>query len=91
VKAISYGRQSISRKDIESIIEVLRSDFLTQGPMVGKFEGNVARFCGARYATAVNSGTAALHAAMFAIGLKPGDEVITTPYTWFGTVNPIIK
>ena len=90
MKPIHYGRQSINRQDIDAVVKTLRSDFLTQGPMVEKFEKSVALFCGVKYATAVNSGTAALHAAMFAIGLKPGDEVITTPLSFAATANCVL-
>jgi len=90
MKPIHYGRQSINRQDIDAVVKTLRSEFLTQGPMVEKFEKSVVRFCGVKYATAVNSGTAALHAAMFAIGLKPGDEVITTPLSFAATANCVL-
>ena len=64
---IPYGRQSISEADIEAVVEVLRSDFLTQGPVVPRFEQAVADYCGARFGVAVNSGTAALHIACLAL------------------------
>jgi len=65
---IPYGKQSIDEDDIQAVIEVLKSDWLTTGPKVGEFEQAVANFVGSKYAVAVSSGTAALHAAMFAIG-----------------------
>lgn len=86
-KMIPYGRQNIDAGDIEAVVEVLRSPLITQGPLVEKFESAIARYCGAGYAVAFNSGTSALHAAMYAAGLKPGDEVITTPLTFVATAN----
>lgn len=90
MKPIHYGHQSINQQDIDAVVKTLRSDFLTQGPMGEKFEKNVARFCGAEYAVAVNSGTAALHAAMFAIGIGPGDEVIVPPLSFAATANCVL-
>ncbi|MGS0763328.1 UDP-4-amino-4,6-dideoxy-N-acetyl-beta-L-altrosamine transaminase [Syntrophomonas curvata] len=84
---IPYGRQNIDEEDIETVIEALRSDWITQGLKVDEFEARVKEFCGARYAVAFNSGTSALHAAMFAAGIGPGDEVITTPLTFAATAN----
>lgn len=84
---IPYGRQNIDEEDIETVIEALRSDWITQGPQVEEFEARVAEYCGAHYAVAFNSGTSALHAAMFAAGIEPGDEVITTPLTFVATAN----
>ncbi len=66
---IPYGRQSISEADIDAVVEVLRSDFLTQGPVVPRFEQAVADYCSARFGVAVNSGTAALHIACLALGV----------------------
>lgn len=90
MRSIHYGHQSINEQDINVVVKTLRSDFLTQGPMVEKFEKSIARFCGAKYAVAVNSGTAALHAAMFVIGLTSGDEVITTPLSFAATANCVL-
>jgi perosamine synthetase len=87
---IPYGRQWIDEADIQAVIDVLRSDWLTTGPKVPEFEQAVADYVGARYAVAVNSGTAALHAAMNAIGLGPGDEVILPPMTFVATANCIV-
>jgi dTDP-4-amino-4,6-dideoxygalactose transaminase len=76
---IPYGRQDITEADIDAVVEVLRSDFLTQGPMVPRFEQAVADYCGASHAVAVNSGTSALHLACLALGVGPGDRVWTSP------------
>jgi len=76
---IPYGRQSIDEADIRAVDEVLRSDWLTTGPRVEDFEKAFARFVGAEHAVAVSSGTAALHAAVYALGIGPGDEVIVPP------------
>ena len=84
---IPYGRQNIEEEDIKAVIEALRSDWITQGPRVEEFEGRVAEYCGARYAVAFNSGTSALHGAMYAAGVGAGDEVITTPLTFVATAN----
>lgn len=81
---IPYGRQSINDLDIDAVARVLRSDWLTTGPMVNQFEKNLTNFVGAECIT-VSSGTAALHAAYVAIGLKDGDEVITPPLTFVAT------
>ena len=86
---IPYGKQSIDRKDIEQVVDVLRSDFITQGPKIEKFEKALARYCGAKYAVASSSGTAALHLAYLVLGLRVGDEVITTPNTFAATANMI--
>ncbi len=87
---IPYGRQQIDEDDIAAVVDVLRSDWLTTGPMVDKFEQAVADYTGAKYAVAVSSGTAALHAAMFAIGIGPGDEVIVPPMTFVATANAVV-
>jgi dTDP-4-amino-4,6-dideoxygalactose transaminase len=73
---IPYGRQSIDKKDIEAVVEVLRSDWLTNGPKVPEFETALAKFVGAKYAVAVCNGTAALHAAMYGLHPRHYDEVI---------------
>ena len=83
---LPYGRQSIDDDDITELIAVLRSDWLTTGPKVAEFEAAFAAFAGTRDAVAVSSGTAALHAAMFAIGIGPGDEVIVE---WDGMGRPM--
>ena len=87
---IPYGRQSIDEDDIKAIIEVLRSDWLTTGPKVAEFEEAIADFVGAKYAVAVSSGTAALHCAMYAIGIGPVDEVIVPPMTFAATANCVV-
>jgi len=84
---IPYGRQTIDQKDIKAVVEVLKSDFLTQGPQVEKFERALARVVGAKYAVVCNSGTAALHAAYFALGLKTKDEFLLSPMTFAATAN----
>lgn len=84
---IPYGRQSISEDDISAVVEVLRSDFLTQGPMAPEFEKAIASYCGARYAVAANSATSALHIACLALGVGPGDVVWTTPVTFVASAN----
>ena len=84
---IPYGRQDISQQDIDAVIDVLQSDFLTQGPQVGAFEQAVMDACGAQYAVAVNSATSALHIACLALGLKQGDYLWTTPNTFVASAN----
>ncbi len=84
---IPYGRQDISQADIDAVIDVLRSDFLTQGPMVPRFEKTVADHVGASHAFAVNSATSALHIACMALGLGPGDWLWTTPITFVASAN----
>lgn len=84
---IPYGRQSISEEDIEAVVKVLRSDYLTQGPVVPEFEKLVATYCGAKYAVAVNSATSALHMACLALNVGPGDLVWTTPITFVASAN----
>jgi len=84
---IPYGRQDISEDDIRAVVGVLRSDFLTQGPMVPAFEAAVAAYCGAAYAVAVNSATSALHLACLALDVGPGDWVWTSPITFVASAN----
>ena len=84
---IPYGRQDISQADIEAVVEVLRSDFLTQGPMVPRFEEAVAQYCGAQHAVAVHSATSALHIACLALDLGPGDWLWTSPNTFVASAN----
>lgn len=84
---IPYGTQCITEEDIQAVEEVLRSPFLTTGPAVSEFEKDVAEYVGAKYAVAIANGTAALHAACFAAGIKEGDEVITTPLTFAASAN----
>jgi len=87
---IPYGRQTIDEDDIKAVVDVLRSDWLTTGPKVDEFEQAVANYVGAKYAVAVANGTAALHAAMYALGIKPGDEVIVSPMTFAATANCVV-
>ena len=89
-KIISYGRQSVDEKDICEVSRVLKSDWLTQGPKILEFEKALAKYCGVKYAVAVSSGTAALHLAYLAAGLRKGDEVITTPNTFAATSNMLL-
>lgn len=84
---LPYGRQSIDDEDIAAVVAVLRGDWLTQGPEVDAFEQDLARAVGARHAVAFSNGTAALHAACFAAGVGPGDEVITAPMTFAASAN----
>jgi perosamine synthetase len=87
---LSYGHQWIDDKDISAVINVLKSDFITQGPKVNEFEKAVAKYCNAKYAVAFSSGTTALHGATFVSGIKKGDEAITTPITFVASGNCII-
>ena len=84
---IPYGRQDITQADIDAVVGVLQSDFLTQGPMVPRFEQSVAQHVGASHALAVNSATSALHIACLALGLGPGDRLWTTPVTFVASAN----
>jgi len=84
---IPYGKQDINQADIDAVIEVLQSDFLTQGPKVPAFEERVANYCGAQHAIAVNSATSALHIACLALGVGKGDIVWTTPITFVASAN----
>lgn len=87
---IPYGRQWIDNDDIAAVIETLQSDYLTTGPKIGEFEKIVAEFVGTKYAVAVSNGTAALHIACLAAGIKEGDEVITSPITFAASANCIM-
>ena len=84
---IPYGRQNITEADIDAVVKVLRSDWLTQGPMIDQFEQAIANYCGAQYAVAVSNATAALHLACLAIGLGPGDILWTSPNTFVASAN----
>ena len=84
---IPYGRQDINQADIDSVISVLQSDFLTQGPVVPQFEQSVAKYVSAKHAVAVNSATSALHIACLALGLGQGDFLWTTPITFVASAN----
>lgn len=84
---IPYGRQEIIQKDIDAVVDVLRSDYLTQGPVVPHFEEKIAAYCGVRHALAMNSATSALHVACMALGLGEGDWLWTTPITFVASSN----
>lgn len=84
---IPYSHQTIGKDDIDAVIKVLKSDWLTQGPAIEQFERALAKYCETRYAVVFSHGTAALHAAFFAAGLQKGDEFITTPLTFSATSN----
>ena len=86
-KFIPYAKQWIDEEDIQAVTEVLRGDYLTKGPAVGKFGEDVARVAGTKYAVAIANGTAALHAAAAVAGIGPGDEVITSPITFVASAN----
>jgi len=87
MRHLSYGRQSIDDSDIQAVVDVLRSDFLTKGPAIDRFENDFCQATGARYAVACANGTAALHLAALAAGLQPGDRVLTTPLTFVASAN----
>lgn len=87
---IPYGKQTIEQDDIQAVVDVLKSDFLTTGPKIAEFEQTVADYVGAKYAVAISNGTSALHAACFAVGIEPGDEVITTPLTFAASANCVL-
>jgi UDP-4-amino-4,6-dideoxy-N-acetyl-beta-L-altrosamine transaminase len=87
---IPYGRQIIDDDDIQAVVDVLKSDYLTTGPKIAEFEQSVSDYVGAKYAVAVSNGTAALHAACFAAGIGEGDEVITTPITFAASANCVL-
>ena len=84
---IPYGKQNISSEDIEAVVEVLKSDYLTQGPVVPEFEKAISSYCGAKYAVAVNSATSALHIACLALGVGLGDLVWTSAITFVASAN----
>lgn len=87
---IPYGRQTIDEDDINAVVDVLKSDYLTTGPKIAEFEQAVASYTGAKYAVAISNGTSALHAACFAAGIGQGDEVITTPLTFAASANCVL-
>ena len=87
MNSIPYGRQNITEEDIQEVINTLKSDYLTQGPKIKEFEDAFAEYTGSKYAVAVSNGTAALHLGVLALGLKPGDKVITTPITFAASAN----
>lgn len=87
---LPYGRQWLDKDDIEAVVKVLQSDYLTTGPKIAEFERSFAKYVGAKYAVAISNGTAALHAACFAAGINKGDEVITTPITFAASANCVL-
>lgn len=89
-KPIPYGRQEITDEDKKAVLRVLESDFLTQGPLVEAFEHDFSEFIGSKYAVALSNGTAALHLSVKALGLKPGEKVITSPISFVATANAIL-
>ena len=86
---IPYGKQNITKEDIEVVIAALQSDYLTQGPRIKEFEDHFANYVGSKYAVAVSNGTAALHLCTLALGVQEGDKVITTPITFAASANCI--
>ena len=84
---IPYGKQNITKEDIEEVIAALQSDYLTQGPRIKEFEDQFANYVGCKYAVAVTNGTAALHLCTLALGVQEGDKVITTPITFAASAN----
>lgn len=84
---IPYGRQDITQKDIDTVVETLTSDFITQGPMIKKFEDKIAEYTGVKHVSALNSATSALHVACLALGVEKGDYVWTTPVTFVASSN----
>ncbi|MBM3702112.1 MAG: UDP-4-amino-4,6-dideoxy-N-acetyl-beta-L-altrosamine transaminase [Actinobacteria bacterium] len=90
MRIIPYGRQCVDASDIREVIKVLKSDWLTQGPKVKEFESELCQYTGSKYAVSVSSGTAALHMSCLAAGIKPGDEVITSPMTFVASANCIL-
>lgn len=89
MKSIPYGRQNITQEDIDAVVKVLRSNHLTQGPEIEKFEKEFAKYIGVKYSVAVANGTAALHLCILALGVKAGDKVITTPITFAASANSV--
>ncbi len=89
-RMLPYGRHEVDEADVQAVVEVLRGDWLTNGPTVARFEGAFAEVVGARFAVAFSSGTAALHAAAYVAGIGPGDEVITSPLTFLASANCIL-
>lgn len=87
---IPYGKQEITNEDIEAVVATLKSDYLTQGPKIPEFEKAYAEYVGSKFAVAVSNGTAALHLSVLALGLKPGERVITTPITFVASANCVL-
>jgi len=89
-KMIPYARQNITKNDIKSVVKVLKSDFLTQGPIIGRFEKAFASYVGSKYSVAVSNGTAALHLSALALGVHSGTRVITTPISFVASSNCVL-
>jgi dTDP-4-amino-4,6-dideoxygalactose transaminase len=89
LKPLSYGRQQLTDADIQSVVEVLKSDFLTQGPQVERFESEMSRVLGGALTVAVGNGTAALHLSALVLGVKPGDRVLVPSNTFVASANCI--
>lgn len=89
-KKIYYGKHEVTQEDVEAVCNVLKGDYLTQGPAIAEFEKDLASFTNADYAVAVANGTAALHVACIAAGIGPGDEVITSPLTFAASANCVL-
>ena len=87
MKPIPYGKQQITEQDIQAVVEALRSDYLTQGPIIQEFEEHFTKYIGCNYTVVVANGTAALHLSALALNIKPGDKVITTPITFAASAN----
>lgn len=87
---LPYGKQAIDENDIDSVVKVLRSDYLTTGPVNDEFEQSLCEYTGAKYGVTISNGTAALHAACYAAGIIEGDEVITTPITFAASANSVL-
>ena len=88
-KIIPYGKQNITKEDIDSVSKALVGDYLTQGPLIKEFEVNFAKYVDSKFAVAVTNGTAALHISALALSIKPGDKVITTSLTFAASANCI--
>jgi UDP-4-amino-4,6-dideoxy-N-acetyl-beta-L-altrosamine transaminase len=86
-KNLPYGKQEITQEDIDAVVEILTSDYLTQGPKIAEFEKEFSQYVGSKFAVAVSNGTAALHLCALALNVKPGDKVITTPITFAASAN----
>ena len=86
-KPIPYGHQHINEVDVRAVIAALKSDYMTQGPLIGQFEKAFADYLGCKYACMVSNGTAALHLCAMALDIKPGDKIITTPITFVASAN----
>lgn len=87
---IQVSKPMMGEEEVNSVVEVIKSGMIAQGPKVKELEEKFAEYCGSKFAVAFNSGTAAIHAGLYALGIKEGDEVITTPFTFVATANPIL-